>query len=627
VTTDGVERKLAAILSADVVGYSRLMAENEAATVRTLTTYREEVGVLVPHHRGRVVDFTGDNFLAEFPTALDAVECAVEVQRVLAVRNASLPEDHHMEFRIGVHLGDISMEGERVYGEGVNISARLEGLAEPGGVCISGTVQEQVRHKLEVGYEDLGEQSLKNISEPVRAYRVRPEAPVPTPMAEPKAKPRALLVAGVVVLLVVAGLLVWRLPTISRSSSPTDEQFTVPGFGDVPAIAVLPFDNLSGDPEQEYFADGLAEDLITRLSAIGFWPVIARNSSFSYKGEAVDVQQVGRELGARYVVEGSVRKAAGRVRVSAQLIDATNGHHVWAESYDRELRDIFELQDEITGAIVRSMGSKLRRSEWERAARAKPENLTVYDLGMRGNWHFNHMKKEHNAKARSLFEQAIELEPLDTFTLSRLAWVHWTDITFRWTDTPAASLSELERAAGACVAQDRQSDDCYIALSLVHQVRGQPQEQIAALEHAASLNLSSEYAHGWLGVAHALAARSEEAIEHLEVAMRLDPKNDLNWLWMNAMSWAHFAAGRYEAAIDWAQRSVRMNPANAIGYRALAASSAQAGRLDEARAALAEKVRVDPDFSIGKASVEAQITDPDFLERWLDGLRKAGWPE
>ena len=349
---EATERKLAAVLSADVVGYSRLMAEDEAATIRTLTDYREEISVLVRQHRGRVVDAPGDNLLAEFPSALDAVSCATEIQRVVAARNVALPAERRMQFRVGVHLGDVAIEGDRIYGEGVNIAARLEGLAEPDGICISGTVHEQVRNRLDLAYEDLGEKSVKNIREPLRVYGIRL-------LSEPTAPPEAL-----------SGM----------------DELTVPGFSGRPAIAVLPLENMSGDPEQEYFADGIAEDLITRLSVWREFPVIARNSSFTYKGKAVDVKQVSQELGVRYVVEGSVRKAGERVRVSAQLIDATTGAHVWAERYDRELQDIFAVQDEITQGIVASMSRELSRFEMERVLRHEPKSLDVYDCLQRGRW-------------------------------------------------------------------------------------------------------------------------------------------------------------------------------------------------------------------------------------------------
>ncbi len=382
------ERRLAAILSADVAGYSRLMAEDEQGTIQTIRAYRSLISSLVSDHHGHVVDSPGDNLLAEFPNALDAVQSAVEIQAVLRVRNQSLAENRQMLFRIGVHLGDITADGDRIYGDGVNIAARLEGLAEPGGVCISGAVHEQVRGKLEIGYIDLGEQSVKNIPEPLRAYRVQFERVPEAPRSEPR---RTRWLVAVVAVLLLLGIGAWALWD-SRLA-------TVPGFAGVPAIAVLPFENLSGDPEQEYFVDGMAEDLITRLSSSQFLRVIARNSSFVYKGRAVDVKQVSQELSVRYVVEGSVRKSGDRVRISAQLIDATTGLHVWASTYDRELRDVFALQDEISQTIAVSIRPEVVASEQERVMRRNPQSLDAYENVLRGRWHHSKLTRDDNAKA------------------------------------------------------------------------------------------------------------------------------------------------------------------------------------------------------------------------------------
>jgi adenylate cyclase len=374
-----VEGKLAAILSADVVGYSRLMAEDQDATVRTVTAYREEVELLVRQHQGRLVDFTGDEFLAEFPTAFESVRCAVESQKVLEARNSELPSERRMQFRMGIHLGDVAVQEGRLFGDGVNIAARLQALAEAGGICISGNIHDLVHTKLGVGFDDLGTQSVKNIRDPVRLYRVKLDAAAAPPEAAPRSLRRMALAAPVVLLVAVAAFAGWRIIIHEDEPDPTASGLTVPGITGRPAIAVLPFDNLSGDPEQDYFVAGLAEDLITRLSSWRQFPVIARNSSFAYQGRAVDVRQVSRELGARYLVEGSVRRSEDRVRITAQLIDATTGLHVWAERYDRDLGDVFALQDEITEAIVGSMDPELLEFEGERATRRDPENLDAWE--------------------------------------------------------------------------------------------------------------------------------------------------------------------------------------------------------------------------------------------------------
>ena len=633
--SDTIERKLAAILSADVVGYSRLMAEDEDATVRTLTAYREQIASSVREHRGRVVDSPGDNLLAEFPTATDAVTCAVEVQGVLKVRNAPLPADRRMEFRIGLHLGEVRVEGERIYGDGVNIAARLEGLAEAGGICISRAVHEQVQHRVELIYQDLGDQDVKNIPEPVRVYRVQTASAAPTASVPRWPMQRGALAALAVVLLAVAAFWAVRehLPAelIAALVAPTaphavDEQYTVAGFGGRPAIAVLAFDNLSGDPEQEYFADGIAEDLITRLSTSSGFPVIARNSTFTYKGHAVDVQQVGRELGARYVVEGSVRKSGARVRISAQLIDAATGHHVWAETYDRELRDIFAVQDEITEAIVGSINPAIIGAEWRRVARKDPRDLGVYDLEMQGWWRFGKLTREENLRARSLFERTIELGPQSSAGFTGLAFTHWNAVAFQWTDTPAETISAMKQAARRSVELDANNALAHTALSLAYVSAGQLDEAIAAAEHAVDLDPSSSIGHAWLGGFLAGRGRLEEALASAEKAIRLSPRDPMLWFLFSQLSTVHFAAHRYDDAAEWARRSIRANPKFPYSRAMLAASYAHLDRLDDARAEVEGLLRVQPGFSLAFAE-ERTLFVSLYRARYLDGLRKAGLPE
>jgi adenylate cyclase len=591
-----VERRLAAILSADVVGYSRLMAEDEAATVRTLGDYREEIGLLVRQHRGRVVDTAGDSLLAEFPTALDAVRCAVEVQGVLQARNASLPPDRRMEFRMGVHLGDVAVEDQRVYGDGVNIAARLQGLAEPGGVCVSGTVYEQVEKKLAVELEDFGERALKNIPRPVHVYGVR------LLLAKPQREAAAEALPGM-------------------------HELTVPGFSGRPAIAVLPFENLSADPEQEYFADGIAEDLITRLSAWRYFPVIARNSSFVYRGRSVDVKQVSRELGVRYVVEGSVRKAGDRVRINVQLIDATTGHHVWAERYDRELRDLFALQDEITEALAGWLAPELMRAEQERAAHREPRSLDAWDCTQRGFWHSWKLNREDNAKARGFFEKAAELDPQLVMAFYGLAVTHYLDIFYQWTDSWEQSVGEMVREAERGAALDEKDAFGQLALGCAYSVTGPQEKMIAALELAIELNPSLAFAYGVLGNLLAIVRRPGEAIAALEKAMRLSPRDPFLFAFLSGVALAHFAAGRYEEAVDWARRSLRRRTDWIDPHHVLAASYAHMGHLEEARTAWKEALRLQPGFSLDTFKLMLASADPDFTERYLAGLRKAGLEE
>ncbi|HEV8715509.1 MAG TPA: adenylate/guanylate cyclase domain-containing protein [Candidatus Binatia bacterium] len=381
-----MERKLTAILSADVKGYSRLMGEDEEATIRTLTAYREVMTTLIQQHRGHVVDSPGDNLLAEFASAVDVVRCAVEVQQVLKDRNAELPAQRRMEFRIGINVGDVIVEGEKIYGGGVNIAARLEGLAEPGGICISGTVHDQIENKLALSYESLGEQTVKNIAKPVRVLRVQVE----------ESSSHKSQVASQQDRRVGRAHHPWAHPSLSTQDSvlSTQAQLALP---DKPSIAVLPFVNMSSDPEQEYFSDGITEDLITDLSKLSGLFVIARNSTFVYKGKDAKVQEVSQELDVRYVLEGSVRKASNRVRITAQLVEATTGHHLWAERYDRELRDIFALQDEITQKIVFALKVKLTEEEQKRFRHSPTDNLEAYDAFLRGEEYCSRATKEANA--------------------------------------------------------------------------------------------------------------------------------------------------------------------------------------------------------------------------------------
>jgi adenylate cyclase len=507
------------------------------------------------------VDFTGDNFLAEFPAALDVVRAAIEIQRVIGARNADLAPDRRMEFRVGLHLGDVTVEGHRIYGDGVNIAARLEGLAEPGGICISSNVHDQVRRKLDLDYQDLGDQRIKNIPEPVRVYRVR--------------------LAG--------GDRNSRAPAAAASAA---EELSVPGFSGQPAIAVLAFDNMSGDREQEYFADGIAEDLITRISASRSFPVIARNSSFAYKGKSVDVKQISRELGVRYVVEGSVRKAGDRVRISAQLID--------------------------------SMGPELWRFEQERAVRQDPQDLGAWDCAQRGMWHLNRLTPKDNAKARSHFEKSVELDPRFVLAHYGLAVTHYFDLAFSWSDSPDRSVAELTRTVGEWAGLDEKDPLGQMALGMAYRVNGQRDKAIAAFELAIRSNPSSALAHFYLGSTLAMAGRSDEAIATLEQGMRLSPRDPMLWAFLIGMAHAHFAAGRYRDAADWSRRSLQARPGWPPSARVLATSLAHLGRVDEARAAFEEALRVQPEFDASISGLFASA-DPDFVERFRDGLRKAGW--
>jgi adenylate cyclase len=460
-TPERFKRKLTAILSADVAGYSRLMGEDEAQTVKTITAYREVMGALIKQHRGRVVDSPGDNVLAEFASVVDAVQCAVAVQKEFQARNAELPENRRMEFRIGINLGDVIQEGERIYGDGVNIAARLESLADPGGICVSKTAFDQIETKLPLGYEYLGEQPVKNIPKPVGAYRVlmEPRVTVAGEREKEKAPPvwrrKAIVAGGVAFVVAVIAAVIWnfyfRPPPIEVASV---EKMAFP-LPDKPSIAVLPFDNLSGDPDQGYLADGFTENIITALSNIPAIFVIARNSTFTYKGKPVKVQQVAEDLGIRYVLEDSVRKAGDQLRITAQLIDALTEHHLWAERYDRNLKDIFAVQDEITRKIFTALQVKLTEGEHARLWGKGTDNLDAYlkYVQAREQWRC-FVSKETNARARQMAIEAIALDPKYPVAYGQLGYTHWADLVMNWSESRKNSMQQLEESCQKAMALD-----------------------------------------------------------------------------------------------------------------------------------------------------------------------------
>jgi len=527
---EDLKRKLTAILSADVAGYSLLMRDNEEATVRTLTDYRRAMGNLIQKYSGRVVDSPGDNLLAEFASVVDAVNCAVEIQRNLAVRNAELPETRRMEFRIGVNLGDVVTEEERIYGDGVNIAARLESLAQPGGICMSGSVYSQVKNKLNLEYERLGEQEVKNIEEPVSVYRVfmKPEAVESSP-AEKKSKSRiwpkvAVALAVIVVLLVGAAGVVWNvyfsLPDV-KGIPDGKKDFALP---EGPSIAVLPFLNMSDDPKQEYFSDGLTENIIAGLSSDGRLLVIARNSTFAYKGKSVEVQEVARKLGAQYVVEGSVQKTRDRVRITVQLIDANTGHHVWSDRYDREVKDIFALQDEITMKIMMGVGMKLLDGEQHGEEFLPPSgSLKVFIKMTKAYQYMYRMNKEDNILARQELEEAIVLDPEYSLLYSALAMTHFMDLYYQSSESPLFSFAQASKNTKKALALDNESSAAHYALSHLYLARKEHDKAIEAAERAVALNPNGADAYSLLGFLLSCSGRVEESIKILEKAMRLNP--------------------------------------------------------------------------------------------------------
>ena len=573
---EAVERRLAAILSADVEGYSRLMGRDEVATVRTIEAYRAEIVALVGQHRGRVVDAPGDNLLAEFPSATDAMQSGLAIQRAMRARNEPLEPEERMEFRLGIHLGEVIVEGERIYGEGIDIAARLEGLARPGELTISDALYTQVAGKLSLDAEDLGDQPLKNIARPVHAYREHP---------------------GV-------------SPAVDRP---------VPRLPDTPSIAVLPFANMSGDPEQEYFADGITEDLITDISKISGLFVIARNSVFTYKGRAVRVEEVGRDLGVRYVLEGSVRKAGSRVRITAQLVEAKTGHHLWSDRYDRELEDVFAVQDEVTQSIVRALAVELTDSERTRIARLPTASMEAYDEYLRGMSYASRIQATDSARAREHFLRALELDPGFADARAGLAGTYLTDWISRHADD--RSLERASECACLAIELDPEQPLPHAVLGAVRAFSGEHDAGIEEAEKAVALDSNSAECWSRLGIVYSLAGRSEEAISAHQRVRRLDPTGGRHHHF--GIGVGRRSMGDYDEAVAAFNRELNESPDYWPALMNLAAVHGHRGELEEARAALARLKETLGDFGLGSIP-RLRFRDPAELRYIEEGLRKAG---
>ena len=636
--TEGFKRKLAAIVSADVEGYSRLMGEDEESTVRRLTSYREAMANLTQRHRGRVVDSPGDNLLAEFSSVVDAVQCAVDIQRELKARNAELIENRRMEFRIGINLGDVIVEGERIYGDGVNVAARIEGLAEAGGICISGSAYDQIKNKLALGYEYLGEHAVKNIAEPVRVYRARME-PGAVALRVKGQKRVGLIqwhwVAIVVAALVGAGaVMIWDF--YQRKGTPPAEVASVEKMAfplpDKPSIAVLPFVNMSGDPDQEYFSDGITEDLITDLSKISGLFVIARNSTFTYKGKPVKIRQVAEELGVRYVLEGSVRRADDRVRINTQLIDATTGGHLWAERYDGQMVDVFDLQDKITQKIVTALAVKLTPGEQQYVVRKETENTVAYDTLLKGWEHYRRFTPNDFSKALSYFEKAIELDPNYGQAHAALAQTYWrgSELGYRWHFGLGVQWSEGRVLARQCLqtAMNNPTSLAHQVASAMNLYRRQYEEAIAEAKRAIGLDPNDHRAHWIMAWVLIYAGSPEEAVGFAKTAMRLDPHYAAPNLFLLGL--AHFAMAQLEEAVNMFERALTHNPELRGLSAPLAAAYAHLGRNKEARLAL---INYTNEWSWWGQSPNLlrvmqffPFRDLEVADRLADGLLKAGLP-
>jgi adenylate cyclase len=580
-----VERRLAAVLAADVGGYSRLMGEDEEGTLEALKAIRRELAdPKIAEYRGRIVKTTGDGLLVEFASVVDAVRCAVELQRGMALRNDAVPQERRIEFRIGINLGDIIIDEHDIYGDGVNVAARLEALAEPGGVLVSGTVREHIRDKLGYAFEDLGERQVKNIARPVRVYRI--------PLAE-AARMKASL----------------PLP-------------------DKPSLAVLPFQNMSGDPEQEYFADGMVEEITTAISRLPWLFVIARNSSFTYKNRAVDVKQVARELGVRYVLEGSVRKAGNRVRITGQLIDTATGVHIWADRFDGALDDIFDLQDQVASSVVGAIEPKLRQSEIERATRKPTESLDAYDLYLRALALRYRYTEQSIREAIALLERALVADPSYAPAAAMIGSCRLHQRAHGLGQVSDAEVREAVRLARRAIEVGKDDPDAlWMAGYTLSFFTGEHSTAANVIERALTLNPNSAYAWMVCGLASNLRNQPDRAIAALQHGMRLSPRDPQSRAFAIGLAFAHFGAGRYEEAIAWADRSSAAQPDYRPAINLKAACCAHLDRSEEAQDWVKRRLELEPGLTISRLKASAPPFPPELLARYLDGLRKAGLPE
>jgi TolB-like protein/class 3 adenylate cyclase/Tfp pilus assembly protein PilF len=584
-----VERRLAAILAADVVGYSRLMGLDEEGTLAALKGHRRAVvDPKIAEHRGRIVKTTGDGMLVEFASIVDGVRCAVDVQRQMAQRNVAIPPERRIEFRIGLNVGDIIIDDKDIYGDGVNIAARLEALAEPGGICVSRIVRDEVRDKLQFSFEDMGEHQVKNITRPVPIHRVRFDMPANE---------------------VDAAAL-----TAPRSARPPKQK---------PSIAVLPFANISGDAEQDYFSEGITEDIITNLSHCHSFFVISRSTSSTYKGPGVDVGKVGRELGVRYVLEGSVRRAANRLRISAQLIDASTGHHLWADRYDRELADVFVLQDEIARSIAAAIEPGIIAAEIQQAQRKEPGQLDAWDRTVRAHWHICRFTREHLAEARRLLTEAILLDRANSMAYASLALARHFEALSGWGDGQVESHNRLGEAARRAVAADDRNPTAHTVLAIFELFSGRHEEARRCLGRALELNPNSEFARGYLGVSHAFGGDYDVALQHLQEAIRLSPRGLLVVIWHLCKGWAALLAGRYEEAVAFSEIARQANRVLPDTYAVLASAHGHLGSYTASRSALDQLLYRLPGVTPSDERLVRPFARATDRERFREGLRKA----
>ncbi|WP_173520214.1 adenylate/guanylate cyclase domain-containing protein [Ensifer sesbaniae] len=583
-----VERRLAAIMAADVVGYSRLIRTDEDGTLAALKALRTDlIGPRIADHHGRVVKLMGDGLLVEFASVVEAVRAAAEMQQAMAERNAAVSEEQRIEFRVGINLGDVAIDGEDIYGDGVNVAARLEALAEAGGVYVSEAVYDQVRDRLELRFEDLGKQQLKNIDRPVRVWRWLRDGITPTPKAV-------------------------------QAEQPLPER---------PSIIVLPFNNMSRDADQEYFSDGITEDIITDLSKVSGLFVIARNSAFVYKNRAFSVPQVCRELGVKFALEGSIRKAGNRVRVTAQLIDGSSGGHIWAERYDRELTDIFEVQDDITEQIVAALKVTLSEAEKSRNIDSGTKDMDAHDLFLRGRELIRGVKKDREMfdQATACFRRAIELDPNYAAPYAGQSMAYVLDFQNRWSDTPETSLDQAERFASAAIARDDQDPFSHYVAALVACFQKNYERWAHEADRALSFNPNYAPALNLRGLVHVYTGEPAKAIPYTERAMRLDPA--FGHQYVHFLGTAHFVMGEYEKAAALFRDRIAVSPTTDLSRAFLASALGHLGKLDEAREVWRELKGINPRYSPVEHIGRLPFRDPADAEKFIAGLRKASLAE
>jgi adenylate cyclase len=624
---EGFKRKLAAILSADVEGYSRLMDDDEEATVRTLKTYRAAINDLVQQYRGRIVDSPGDNILAEFSSVVDAVNCAVEIQRDLAERNTELAYNRQMQFRIGVNLGDVIEDDGNIYGDGVNIAARVESLAEAGGICISGRAYDQVSNKLGLEYENLGEHQVKNISTPIRVYRVlsHPGAAAHRVVQAKESlgrKWRKIGFSAAAIVLVAVALGIWQFYMRSPSIEPASVEKMAFPLPDKPSIAVLPFDNMSDDPKQEYFSDGISEDIITTLSKSNQLFVVARNSTFTYKGRPVKIKQVAEELGVRYVLEGSVRKSEDRVRITAQLIDAISGHHIWAERYDRDIKDIFALQDEITMKIVTVLRVKLTDGEQVRIWSKNIKNLDFFLKRMEARSLWVKGGKESHIRFGQVAQELIDMAPEFPAGYTALGWHYW--YLAMSGKSPRESVAKAFKLAQKALSMDEYNSFNYALLSNLYTMMRQYDKAITAGEQGVAFNPNGALNHCALGITLSFASKLDEAIDQFKQAIRLDPFPE--YYFFTHLGRCYRMKGQYEEALSEFKKALHVRPDAMFNNVQLAAIYALLERQEDADAAVKKVLEMAPSYSLENVKAYPYKNQAD-LKLLIDALRKAGFPE